>query len=150
MVRVSRLSGCNSQSPVKTPADAICLFDVAEVRLSPSADTLFGSTRGLEAKTKGYVAAWALRPDGRLVNPDPEQCMHRMQTRTSGGWANAIAVCPTLGGKDLDQAYLTLTDSEEGFIQVLGFTREHGFKVLDEVKLGGEDEQVGASVAVWL
>jgi hypothetical protein len=117
--------------------------------LSPFADILFGSTRGLEPETKGYVAAWALSPDGRLADSQAEQnALHRFETRTSGGWANAIAVCPTLGKNG--EVYLTLTDSEEGFIQVLSFTRETGFKVVDEVKLGTAEEKVGASVAVWL
>jgi len=122
-------------------------FAFPEVRLSPSADTLFGSTRGLEAKTKGYVASWPLLPSGRLALPEKD-ASHRLQTRTSGGWANAIAVCPTVG---LDGAvFLTLTDSEEGFVQILGFGKEGGFNVLDEIKLASKDEHVGASVAVWL
>ena len=125
------------------------LSATAEVRLSPSADILFGSTRGLEAETRGYVTAWALNADGRLADPHAEQnALHRFETRTSGGWANAIAVCPILGPDG--EVYLTLTDSEEGFIQILCFTREDGFKVVDEVKLGDSKEKVGASVAVWL
>lgn len=115
--------------------------------MSPSADTLFGSTRGLEAKTKGYVTAWPLNSDGRLTHPDKD-AIHRLETRTSGGWANAIAVCPTTGPEG--QVYLTLTDSEEGFIQILSYSAEDGFRVVDEVKLSTDTEHNGASVAVWL
>jgi hypothetical protein len=117
------------------------------VRLSPNADTLFGSTRGLEAKTKGYVAAWDLLPNGRLAKSN-EDAKHRIETRTSGGWANAIAACPSLGPQG--EVFLSLTDSEEGFIQILSYTKAGGFKVADEVKLGSDSEQIGASVAVWL
>ena len=74
--------------------------------------------------------------------------MHRMETKTSGGWANAIAVCPTVGTKG--EIFLTLTDSEEGFLQILSYTKENGFAVLDETKLGPDTESIGASVAVWL
>lgn len=118
-----------------------------EVRLSPNADTLFGSTRGLEAHTKGYVTAWDLLPNGRLARPN-QDAKHRFQTRTSGGWANAIAACPRLGPNG--EVFLTLTDSEEGFLQVLSYSKQNGFKVADEVRLGSEKEHVGASIAVWL
>ena len=111
------------------------------------ADVLFGSTRGLEANTKGYVAAWPLTADGRLLSPD-QDALHRLETRTSGGWANAIAVCPDVGPNG--EIYLTLTDSEEGFIQILRYDARNGFQVIDEVKVGSADEHVGASVAVWL
>lgn len=122
-----------------------------EVRLSPTADILFGSTRGLQPHTKGYVTAWALSPDGRLSTEqtaDRDTSLHRLETRTSGGWANAIAVCPDLGPGG--QVYLMLTDSEEGFVQVLAYSRQTGFAVLDEVRLRSESEPVGASVTVWL
>lgn len=115
--------------------------------MSPNADTLFGSTRGLEAHTKGFVTAWDLLPNGRLARPN-QDAKHRFETRTSGGWANAIATCPTLGPNG--EVYLTLTDSEEGFLQVLSYSKQDGFKVVDEVRLGSEKEQVGASIAVWL
>lgn len=122
-------------------------FLYAEVRLSPNADTLFGSTRGLEAHTKGYVTAWDLLPNGRLARPN-QDAKHRFQTRTSGGWANAIAACPTLGPNG--EVFLTLTDSEEGFLQVLSYSKQDGFKVVDEVRLGSKEQHVGASIAVWL
>ncbi|KAL1409425.1 hypothetical protein Q8F55_003408 [Vanrija albida] len=119
-----------------------------EVRLSPDSRWVFGSVRGLMPEKRGYVAAWRLRPDGRLERPGDDTADHRIQTSTSGGWANAIAVCPTTGPKG--EVWLTLTDSEEGFIQMLEFSATCGFKVLDEVRVGSKVEHVGASVAVWL
>lgn len=133
------------------PGDDCKKYWADEVRLSPAADVVFGSVRGLEAHTNGYVTAWRLNPDGRLADPvgaDKGDATHRFKTRTSGGWANAIAVCPNLGPRG--EVFLSLTDSEEGFIQVLSYTAEDGFKVVDEVRVGSKEEQVGASVAVWL
>ncbi|TXT06162.1 hypothetical protein VHUM_03635 [Vanrija humicola] len=119
-----------------------------EVRLSPDNGWVFGSVRGLTPEKKGYVAAWRLRPDGRLERPGDDTADHRFQTATSGGWANAIAVCPNAGLNG--EVWLTLTDSEEGFIQMLEFSEPCGFKVVDEVRLGSKEEHVGASIAVWL
>lgn len=122
-----------------------------EVRLSPTAHFLFGSTRGLDSCTKGYVTAWGLGGDGRLSGKQgmgKDTSLHRLETRTSGGWANAIAVCPYLGPSG--EVYLTLTDSEVGFVQVLAYGADTGFIVLDELSLGTDSKHVGASVTVWL
>lgn len=116
-----------------------------EVRLSPLADVVFGSTRGLEAGTRGFVTAWNLRPDGTFASTT---AVHRFQTRTSGGWANAIAVCPNLGPKG--EVFMTLTDSEEGFVQILAYSSDKGFEVVDEVKVSTEQEHVAAATTVWL
>lgn len=113
-----------------------------EVRLSPMADVVFGSTRGLKDGTRGWVAAWNLRPDGTMQGTEPA---HRLETRTSGGWANAIAVCPDLGPEG--EVYLTLTDSEGCAVSILSYTPA-GFTVLDELKLN--DFEHGSAVAVWL
>ncbi|KII91226.1 hypothetical protein PLICRDRAFT_62351, partial [Plicaturopsis crispa FD-325 SS-3] len=124
------------------PSDATCGdFWADEVRTSSSAKTLFGSTRGLTPSTRGFVVAFALLPSGLLASTTPS---HRFETRTSGGWANAIAPCPYEGPNG--QVWLTLTDSEVGFVQLLQWTEDHGFNVVDEVMLG---EDIGASVAVW-
>ncbi|BEJ15827.1 hypothetical protein CspHIS471_0504320 [Cutaneotrichosporon sp. HIS471] len=120
-------------------------FWADEVRLSPMADVVFGSTRGLEKGTLGYVTAWNLRPDGTFASTE---ATHRFQTRTSGGWANAIAVCPNLGPKG--EVFMTLTDSEEGFVQMLAYTSDKGFEVVDELKLSTEQELVMCATTVWL
>lgn len=121
-----------------------------EVRLSPSGDLLFGSTRGLSPATKGYVTAWGLNVDGRLSTTQTigtDTSLHRLETHTSGGWANAIAVCPDLGPHG--EVYMTLTDSEEGSVQMLAYKRDTGFIVVDELRLESPPSR-GASVAVWL
>jgi len=132
------------------PGDSKKKYWADEVRLSPDASVLFGSTRGLEPETKGWVTAWNLTPEGRLVDPVGAangDATHRFQTSTSGGWANAIAVCPNYGPRG--EVFLTLTDSEEGFIQILSYLPSEGFKVVDEVSVATKDAH-GASVAVWL
>lgn len=122
-----------------------------EVRLSPTAEFLFGSTRGLDPGTNGYVTAWRLDPDGQLSEKQvtgKDISLHRLETRTSGGWANAIAVCPNLGPQG--EVYLTLTDSQVGSVQVLAYGRDTGFIVLDELSLGTASNKIDASVAIWL
>lgn len=123
------------------------LYWADEVRLSPDARTLFGSTRGLKPETKGWISAWQLDENGRLKTAG-EQPKHRIQTRTSGGWANAIACAPNLGPNG--ETFIALTDSEEGFVQMLAYTEEKGFEVLDELKLGEEGEEHPVSVVAWL
>lgn len=125
-----------SRYPSNVPARNVA----PEVRTSSSAKTLFGSTRGLTPSTRGFVVAFALLPSGLLASTTPS---HRFETRTSGGWANAIAPCPYEGPNG--QVWLTLTDSEIGFVQLLQWTENHGFNVVDEVVLG---DDIGASVAV--
>lgn len=157
MVDVFRLSDDDQKlefvegASIIPPGESAKRYWADEVRLSPDASVLFGSTRGLEPKTKGWVTAWRLSPDGRILNADAAakgEATHRFETRTSGGWANAIAVCSNFGPNG--ETFLTLTDSEEGFVQVLSYLPESGFKVVDEVKVGNKDKPVGASVTVWL
>ena len=126
------------------------LYWADEVRLSPGADVLFGSTRGLDGDTKGYIAAWHLEVNGQFTKAGErsETCLHRLETQTSGGWANAIAVCPELGPRG--EVYLSLTDSAEGSVEILAYHRDIGFRVVDELKLGATTENGGASVTVWL
>ncbi|KAJ9113871.1 hypothetical protein QFC19_000064 [Naganishia cerealis] len=143
----------------------------AEVRTSPKGDVLFASTRGLEPSEKGYIIAVELDPaTGKLpsdstllVNPtsgiEEYVPLHRWQTPTSGGWANAINVCPTLGAGG--EVYISLTDSEQGWVWMLQWTLADGFEVVGSVNLneyGEEGNQeivpkkgdgIGASVTVW-
>jgi hypothetical protein len=132
----------------------------AEVRTSPSGDTLFASTRGLEHTEKGYVIAVPIdTATGYMVpthtsSPDEVEPLHRWQTPTSGGWANAISVCPTVGPRG--EVFICLTDSEEGWVWMLRWTREDGFEIVGTVNLNDANDEefgerdVGASVAVWL
>lgn len=86
--------------------------------------------------------------------------MHRWQTPSSGGWANAISICPETG--PCGEIYLCLTDSEWGYVWALEWTREGSFEIIGSLNLNevtndcytpeqrrGPKEDIGASVAVW-
>ena len=138
-----------------------------EVRLSSGPDPtrpqyLYASTRGLLSTTNGYVAAFALNPDGTFASPAP---IDLWMTPTSGGIANAIEPAPwwpevAPPGKQ----YLSLTDSEEGRVMVLCFDGQKITKVA-EVTLGPDGEKalpadtqppdqktpaIEAATAIWL
>lgn len=147
----------------------ICL---SEVRLSNTSLTLFASTRGLTPSTKGYLASFGVLPSGLLLSPreastEEIKASYIWETKTSGGWANAIAICPTspssapaadATNEEVDPIYLSLTDSEQGFVQIVEWTRAGGFSIVDECllrapvdELGVKEEEnvIGASCAVW-
>lgn len=129
-----------------------------EVRLSTGPDQqkpryMFASTRGLEAKTKGYVAVFKLNEDGTLAS---DAALHIWETPTSGGIANAIEPAPWPTGKGSQQSegdveYLAMTDSEEGWVFILGFDGKE-VKEVARVSLEKTDEGevVQAATAVWL
>lgn len=129
-------------------------FWADEVRLSNHTNGsnapryLYASTRGLQPETKGYVAAYELKPDGSIAGP----AVDIFETRTSGGLANAIEPAPGPlvsddGGGD---EFIALTDSEQGFVVILAFDGSK-FREVASTKLvrdGGEVAQ--AATAVWL
>lgn len=114
---------------------------------------LYASTRGLEATTKGYVAVYALDEEGAIKGP--ALAIH--ETRTSGGLANAVEPAPKglynkspRLGKGPGEEFVALTDSEEGWVVILGWDGER-LREVAAVKLKGEDGSVvGAATAVWL
>lgn len=130
-----------------------------EVRLSTGPDRMrprymYASTRGLVAETKGYVAVFRLDGDGRLAN---DTALDIWETPTSGGIANAIEPAPwgaqqgpDTSEEELATEYLALTDSEEGWVSILGFKGK--VSEVARVNLGKtEDGQVvQAATAVWL
>ncbi|GAA5837593.1 hypothetical protein JCM5353_003263 [Sporobolomyces roseus] len=123
------------------------LYWADEVRVSPSEQYLYCSTRGLEPSTKGWIAVYELSPSGLPTSSTP---ITLYETATSGGWANAVQ--PTSGEhNEAGLEYLALTDSEEGFVFVLAFD---GKKITEvartKLKYGDEDKVVGAATAVWL
>lgn len=124
---------------------------------------LYASTRGLQPETKGYVAAYELDPEGRIRGPAAEI----YETRTSGGLANAVEPAPAevsrrLGGTwgtEDDEELIALTDSEEGWVVILGWNGRR-FREVAATKLGSEEgdgekgqgqgqEVVQAATAVW-
>ncbi len=133
-----------------------------EVRLSPSCDALFGSTRGLNPSTKGYITSFPLSSAGYIIHRDDTISQsdkayihapsHIHQTPTSGGWANAISACPILGPNG--EVWLTLTDSEKGFVLSYGWTEKVGFVLRGEwicpQDTTEEADVVGASVVAWV
>ncbi|KAL9107521.1 MAG: hypothetical protein Q9227_007623 [Pyrenula ochraceoflavens] len=149
---------------------------------------LYASTRALHPPNRGHIAVYALSPDGlpsftpnnptpnnpldpttsgNNAQPEPKP-IHIYETRTSGGWANAVEPAPRYpypttdgerepGGGGVE--YLALTDSEEGWVVVLGFDGVEVREVAGvQLEWEGEDEGqgerkggvVGAATAVWL
>lgn len=124
-----------------------------EVRYSTGPDPLrprylYASNRGLDAATKGYVAAYKLNEEGYL---ESEQPIHIWETPTSGGLANAVEPAPWQKGQSENVEYLALTDSQEGWVSVLSFDGKE-IKEVSKVNLGKTEEGkvVGAATAVWL
>ncbi|KAJ9111210.1 hypothetical protein QFC22_006585 [Naganishia vaughanmartiniae] len=110
----------------RTRSDTQVLAD-RKVRTSPAGDVLFASTRGLEPSQKGYIISVALDPMTEYIAGTPtvadprsgmEECLplHRWQTPTSGGWANALSVCPTTGRHNGSEVYMSLTDSGQRWV----------------------------------
>lgn len=120
---------------------------------------LYASTRGLRPETKGYVVAYALGPEGHLAGP----ALAIYETRTSGGLANAVEPAPAevsrrLLGGDKQEELIALTDSEEGWVVILGWDGRR-FREVAATRLGSEEEGdddgqarevVQAATAVWL
>ena len=154
-VTLKHMAGVKIIPADKDPKD----YWADEVRLSTGPDKMkprymYASTRGLEAHTKGYVAAFRLNEDGTLTS---EEALDIWETPTSGGIANAIEPAPwasAKSGKDQsgdDVEYLAMTDSEEGWVFILGFDG-HKISEVARVNLGKTDEGevVKAATAVWL
>lgn len=113
---------------------------------------LYASTRGLKAETKGFVAVYALGEEGAIDGP----ALAVYETRTSGGLANAVEPAPRalyekLGaGGGQGEEFIALTDSEEGWVVILGWDGER-MREVAAVRLEEEDGGVvGAATAVWL
>ncbi|KAF7846003.1 hypothetical protein BT93_L5626 [Corymbia citriodora subsp. variegata] len=120
-----------------------------EVRLSRSRNGspkyLYASTRGLQAETMGYVAAFRLDDDGRIQG----DALDIFETATSGGIANAVEPAPQSDAHG-DTEYMALTDSQEGWVFVLGFDGKK-FHEAGRTKLLDDDgKSVACATAVWL
>ncbi|PNS15331.1 hypothetical protein CAC42_2666 [Sphaceloma murrayae] len=121
-----------------------------EVRVSRTKDGmpkyLYASTRGLEKRTKGYVAVFELDADGLVKGG----ALDIYETFTSGGLANAVEPAPEALCAGAGVEYMALTDSQEGFVFILSFD---GTRVREAARLQLETpsgEVAGAATAVWL
>ncbi|KAL1857658.1 hypothetical protein Daus18300_010178 [Diaporthe australafricana] len=124
-------------------ADEVRLSNTAEDGASPR--YLYASTRGLQPGTKGYVAAYELSEGGDITGP----AVDIFETRTSGGLANAIEPAPG-PMSETGEEFIALTDSEQGFVVILGFDGKK-FREVAATKLEREDGEVAqAATAVWL
>lgn len=100
-----------------------------------------------------------MSPDGSIVDSHDSRggkgygALHRYETETSGGKANAIEIFPFAGPTE----WIVLTDDEQGWVSVLEWDR-HSSQLLKtaQVRLGvqegaeEEERDTGASHAVWL
>ncbi len=96
-----------SSSSPKAPADQAS-YRGDTLMLSPSATTLFTTTRGATPATRGWLAAFPLTSSG-LPSPNSAEITYWL-TPTSGGKANAIDVMLYPGEKD--KVLLILTDDD--------------------------------------
>lgn len=120
---------------------------------------LFATTRGSTPSHKGYLAAFALTPDGLLVDTSSSGTdgsltpVHLYETPTSGGKANAIELAPyNFSSPDTESdeglEWLVLTDDEVGYVLILEWSAKRGtFEELTRVQLDGGSL---ASHAIWL
>ncbi|CAN8097520.1 unnamed protein product [Discula destructiva] len=144
-VRTSNLPGHRSTTTTTTTTTTTAL----------APRWLYASTRGLDKGTKGYVAVFELDEHGAMVGPAVEI----YETRTSGGLANAVEPAPRalyeqMGvdwrrgegeGEEQVEEYVALTDSEDGWVVVLGWNGRR-LREVAAVQLEGAQ----AATAVWV
>mgnify|MGYP001590328491 FL=1 len=122
------------------------LFWADEVRVSPSKQYLYASTRGLDTAERGWVAVFGLLSSGLIASETP---LALWETPTCGGWANAVEPAPrplsTLDGAE-GVDYIALTDSEKGLVLVLSWDG----KAVEEVARVRLEGGAAAATAVWL
>lgn len=135
------------------------------LRFSQDGRFLYATTRGMTPATRGYVAVWAVAPDGTLSSLDYQQAeayapVTRYQTPTYGGKANAVEAFPFHagawtegsggggegggGGKEgevrVTKDWIVLTDDGEGWVWVLEFDVERGtVREVAGVQLGRQE-----------
>jgi carboxy-cis,cis-muconate cyclase len=77
------------------------------VFLSHSGKYLFATSRSNNFNVTGYIAAFALGPNGNI---ERQICLN--PTPTSGGHSNAVSPC------HWSDEWLALTDDQEGWIEI--------------------------------
>ncbi|KAI0593517.1 Lactonase, 7-bladed beta-propeller-domain-containing protein [Biscogniauxia sp. FL1348] len=88
-------------------ADAAADFWADEVALAAGGRLLWATNRARDRARRGYVAAFALEPDGAIARQ-----LFLRPTSSSGGFANSVAPSPA------DDAVVALTDNSTGFVQI--------------------------------
>ncbi|KAF1344916.1 muconate cycloisomerase I, MLE [Delphinella strobiligena] len=125
------------------------LYWADEVRLSRpvkgSPRYLYASTRGLDKECKGYVAAFNLDADGLIVG----DAIDIYETATSGGIANAVEPAPD-SEENPGIEYMALTDSQEGYVFVLGFDGKRFHEAARTQLFGDDGKPLASATAVWL
>ena len=147
---------------------------------SNSPPFLFATTRGNTPAHRGYLAVFALTPEGLLAAPPSRtsasaanhvtsssnylgeaevEPVERYETPTSGGKANAIEIAPysisssysSVGTTDSDGVeWIVLTDDEQGYVLVLEWSANREGGSFKELSRVQLDEGSLASHAIWL
>lgn len=116
------------------------------IRLSKTTPFVFATTRGKDSSVHGYLAAYELNSEDRLVHPNSVPAAV-FETPTSGGKANAIEILDVKGrGDGNEKEWLVLTDSEKGLVLIISWDGKD-FKEVSRLQL---EEGDGASHAVWV
>ncbi|KFG79351.1 Muconate cycloisomerase 1 [Metarhizium anisopliae] len=151
---LEHLQGASVLPPGKNASD----YAADEVRFSTGPPGhapryLFASTRGSDASRNGYVSAFELDSQGRLVRTEATDLW---ETPTSGGGSNAVEPAPWVAETSSDVQYLALTDAAAGKVYILGFDGACIYEVSEvalEIPASDGDKfngTVQAATAVWL
>lgn len=127
-----------------TPANA-SLYWGDEIVLSSDSKTLYASTRSRVSGKPGYIAGWALTPDGALdssLNVN-NGALFIVPTPASGGTANILDASPW---SDASKNMLILTDQDSDFVALYKLGKEELIE-LDRVNITGTNCCAGS---VWL
>ncbi|GAA5923554.1 lactonase family protein [Sporobolomyces koalae] len=135
------------------------------LRLSLDDTRIYVTTRGKTSAEKGFISVWRVEPDGSIADDSTSSteergygALHRFETATSGGKANAIEVFPFSSAEQREgRDWLVLTDDEEGWVSILEWNDPAcQLTEIARVQLGRQEGAVeeeagtGASHAVWL
>jgi carboxy-cis,cis-muconate cyclase len=135
------------------------------LRISLDGQRLYVTTRGKTSAEKGFVSVWKISSDGSIMESGAKSvetgygALHRYETETSGGKANAIEVFPfaSVNEGEVSRDWIVLTDDEEGWVSIIEWNNENQeLSEMARVQLGrqegaeADESGTGASHAVWL
>lgn len=132
------------------------------VRLSPSGNYLFATTRGKDASVRGWVKAWQLNLNNeeQPISPGDESegsASLRYQTPTSGGKGNAWEWAPryplsspkypldAATGQEKEDDLAVLTDDDEGYVLVMQWDGQE-IREVARTRLPGRNKDKGGNV----